>query len=378
MKVKLGLEKLTTLFFKKHSRKNIFLFLGGSLFISAIYFYGMGRNRYLTASDVVIRKSNSDSIRSLTLSSLFNSGNSGSIEDSRYLQSHLNSPQVLKGLEREFDFQEKYKKKLPDLLAGLKNNPTKEQIYRFYKKQISVVLNEVSGIISVKTYGFDPESSFLLNKYLLNQAEIFTNELNQNIYREQYDFAKDEVEKNLKRVNKASQELADFQMKNKSIDLTNDALSSSNLIASLENKLAEKKVELATLKRKFLLSNAPEVIEVEALVDEIEKLITIERQLLVSPNGKNYNKKVILLNKLKSKLSFEENLYNSALSTVESTRVNSLQQQRFLASLSDPFLAEEQYFYWRHKGFLTIISIIFISYFLLKFILGLSEQHFED
>ena len=104
------------------------------------------------------------------------------------------------------------------------------------------------------------------------------------------------------KLNKASQELADFQMKNKSIDLTNDALSSSNLIASLENKLAEKKVELATLKRKFLLSNAPEVIEVESLVDEIEKLITIERQLLVSPNGKNFNEKGILLNKLKSTL----------------------------------------------------------------------------
>ena len=137
-------------------------------------------------------------------------------------------------------------------------------------------------------------------------------------------------------------------------------------------------VELATLKRKFLLSNAPEVIEVESLVDEIEKLITIERQLLVSPNGKNFNEKVILLNKLKSKLSFEENLYNSALTTVESTRVNSLQQQRFLASLADPFLAEEQHYYWRHKGFLTIISIIFITFFLLKFILGLSEQHLND
>ena len=48
----------------------------------------------------------------------------------------------------------------------------------------------------------------------------------------------------------------------------------------------------------------------------------------------------MLLNKLKSKLAFEENLYNSALATVESTRINSLQQQRFLANLSDPFEAE--------------------------------------
>ena len=58
----------------------------------------------------------------------------------------------------------------------------------------------------------------------------------------------------------------------------------------MESNLAQKKVELATLKRKFLSPSAPEILEVQALVDEIENLIEVERQLLVSQTGKNLNK----------------------------------------------------------------------------------------
>ena len=128
----------------------------------------------------------------------------------------------------------------------------------------------------------------------------------------------------------------------------------------MESNLAQKKVELATLKRKFLSPRAPEILEVQALVDEIENLIEVERQLLVSPTGKNLNKKITILNKLKSELIFAEDLYKSALAT-ESTRIDSL-QQRFMASLSKPFLAEEPWNYWRHKGFLTVLVVIVLIY----------------
>ena len=87
---------------------------------------------------------------------------------------------------------------------------------------------------------------------------------------------------------------------------------------------------------------------------------------------------MVTLNNLKSKLAFAEDLYKSALSTSESTRVDSLQQQRFLAIISKPVLAEQQYLYWRHKGFLTILVIISIVYLLAKFLLGLSESHLDE
>ncbi len=363
---------------KTVKRENYLLIAGGSLLISAIYFYGIGRNRYITSADVVVRKSQNESSSAFNFGALIGAGNTGSLEDARYLKTYLLSTQVLEELEENIPFIEQNKKKFPDVLSGINTNISREGKYSFYRKQVSVVLDEVSGILKVNTFGFNPYISHKINTFLLNQAEFFVNKLNQDIFLKQLDFAKKQVVDNLEKLEKAQNELQRFQLKNKSLDLSFDAATSNNLIASLESNLAQKKVELATMKKKFISPNAPEVLDVLNLVEEIEKMIKDERKALVSPEGKNLNKKVTTLNTLKSKLAFAEDLYKSALSTSESTRVDSLQQQRFLAIISKPVLAEQQYWYWRHKGFLTILVIVLIVYLLSKFLLGLSESHIDE
>ena len=47
--------------------------------------------------------------------------------------------------EGTFTFKDKYKRSWPDLISGIGENPTKEDLYNFYKKQISIVLNDISG-----------------------------------------------------------------------------------------------------------------------------------------------------------------------------------------------------------------------------------------
>ena len=389
MRGSFGLNRFINFYLKKNrerksrrkpplKRNNYYLVALGSLLISTIYFYGIGRNRYITSADVVVRKSQNETSNTFTLGALLGSGNSGSIEDARYLKTYLLSTQVLEALEEKIPFAELNKRKYPDIFSGLNTNISRERKYSFYRNQVSVILDEVSGILKVTTIGFDPVTSYKINIFLLNQSETFINKLNQDIYIKQLDFAKKQVIDNLEKLQKAQNELQKFQLINKSLDLSFDAATTNNLIASLESNLAQKKVELATMKKKFISPQAPEVLDVLNLVEEIEKMIKDERKALVSPEGKNLNKKVVTLNNLKSKLAFAEDLYKSALSTSESTRIDSLQQQRFLAVISKPVLAEQQYWYWRHKGFLTILVIISIVYLLAKFLLGLSESHLDE
>ena len=74
---------------KKNNFKIIALLIILNLF-SALYFYGIGRPRYFVRSDIVIRKSgNNNSSFGTGISALLGLGNSGSIEDARYLQTFL-------------------------------------------------------------------------------------------------------------------------------------------------------------------------------------------------------------------------------------------------------------------------------------------------
>ena len=73
-----------------------------------------------------------------------------------------------------------------------------------------------------------------------------------------------------------------------SLNLNQELVASSSLISSLENKLIDLKLKLAVLKRQFIDQGAPEIIYQESQIEELKKQIQEERNLLVSPSGKNF------------------------------------------------------------------------------------------
>ena len=120
----------------------------------AFYFYAMGRNRYYVRSDVIVRKGasgNSDSGKSLF--SLIGGGNLAATEDARFLKVYLESPQILKKIENIIDFQKVYKRNRIDPFAGLKYDVSDVNKFYFFKKQVSISINEQSGIIIIRTFG---------------------------------------------------------------------------------------------------------------------------------------------------------------------------------------------------------------------------------
>mgnify|MGYP001201951477 CR=1 FL=1 len=80
----------------EHNKKVFLIYLIGiPVVFSLLYFYGIGRNRYFVRSDVVVRKSSNPSSSGFNLTNFLGSGNSGSLEDARFLITYLESPQVL-------------------------------------------------------------------------------------------------------------------------------------------------------------------------------------------------------------------------------------------------------------------------------------------
>lgn len=361
---------------KKYRREGLLIYgLIAPILIVSSYFYLIGRARFFVRSDVVVRKAGDGSNGSVNIGNILTGGNQGSIEDARYLRIYLESPQVLEDLEKSFDFQKAYAKKGIDFFAGLSSNPSKERKFDFFRRQITVSLNDTSGVLRVRTLAYDPKTAEMLNLFLIDQAETFVNELNQNVYRNQLDFAKKEVVLNKNRVKKASEELQKFQRDNKIVNAFSEAEGSSNLIIGLENELAKLKVNLATVTRRFVDPSAPEIIYLRDQVEELENLILNERISLASPEGQDLFRKIAKAKELEANLNFATDLYRTALTVSEKTRVDSLQQQRFMEIISKPLTPEDQWNYWRHKGFLTATFGLLVIFALTKFILGMADSH---
>jgi capsular polysaccharide transport system permease protein len=345
---------------------------------SGVYFFGIARSRYVVRSDFVIRKAE-DTASSSTggIAALLGGGNQSSLEDARFLDLYLESPQVLEDLMKTFDFKTAYASRGLDWFAGLDKDSTRERRVNFFKRQVVVQLQEVSGIITLRTIGLDPKTAFLLNKFLLEKADEFVNRLNQDINRQQLEFAATEVRKAEARVRKASDNLEAFQEKNEVLDPIGEASSSSAAIAALEQELGRLKVLEATKRRQFKDPNDPEVRLIADQVDELQAQIKSERLKLVSPSGRDLGRKTAEAERLKGELAFATDLYKATLTASESTRVESLRKQKFMAVLSSPQMPEEPWNDWRYRGFFTVTVIILVSFALLKFIMGMAESHRE-
>ena len=360
----------------ENNKDNKFLIYGFLIMVSiaGFYFYGIGRERYSVISDVVVRKTGKDDSASLSLGTLLGGGNQSSLEDARYMRTYLESPQVLEDLQKEFNFKKEYAKKFPDFFPGVSTNASKEKIYDVFRRQISIILNETTGIIRINTIGFTPDVSYKLNKFLINKAEAFTNKLSQDIYKEQFEFAKNQARVNAQKLKKASLELQKFQQMNKTLDFQSYGIASSNFINILESELVNLKIKYSALKREFIDQNSPEITSVYGQIEDLEDQIEQEKDSLVSENGKNLDEKIAKLSELNAELRFANDLYQASLSAAENTRLDSLKTKRFIAIISNPTIPEDAWQYWRHRGFLITISIIFSSFSIFKFFLGLSDS----
>ena len=164
--------------------------------------------------------------------------------------------------------------------------------------------------------------------------------------------------------------LEKFQTKNLLLDGCDELKASNAIINALESELIRLKIELATIQREFIDTQAPEIISLNNQISEIKKQVILEKELLYNNSGKELNAKAIQLKTIKSELDFKNDLYNSALSIQEKARIDSIKQKRFITNLLDPFIPEEQDFSIKNRLFISTLILIFVIYFLYKFIFG--------
>jgi capsular polysaccharide transport system permease protein len=345
--------------------------------LSGIYFYGIARDRYVTRSDFVIRKAEEGGgvDAGAGLAGLLARGNQLSLEDARFLKTYLQSPQVLADLSRSYNLDKAYAKKGPDPFAGIAPDLSNEKRLHFFKKQVAVTLDELSGAIVLRTIGLDPKASFDLNRFMLAKSENFVNQLNQDISQKQGDFAEKELIRARTILNQAKSRLVRYQESNAVIDPKSEAELASQTISKLQEKLVDLRVELATLKRQFKDPAEPEVVATEDQVRELEQQIQKERNSAVSRKGRNLSQKASDILKLESEVAFATDSYKLALAAVEKARVESKRQQKFMALLSAPQRPEDPQNDWRSKGFFAVVASCVVGLSLGKFVLGMQASH---
>ena len=343
---------------------------------SALYFFGIGRNRYTVPSSFIVRLPEAPAATGSSLLGTTLAGPTmlGSLEDGRFLAVYLTSPEVMKRVFLKLQPESTWGKRAPDPFAGLRKGANFDQQLAFFRRQVYVVPQDLTGVINLTTVGLAPVPSYRLNRLLLDEAEQFLNRVNQSISANQQSFSEQETVRARQRLDKATEAFNAFKNQYGEVNPALSAQGASNYLTQLESKLVELKVEEASLKRQFLDPNSPEVATVTDQVRELERQISEERALLVGPDGKDFNTIVAEGSKLETEVTLATEALKSAINSANNNRQRTQQQVKFLVRLAEPAVPQMQNVNWRWQGFLAVLGILVVLWGLGTFALGIVDR----
>ena len=333
------------------------------LVASALYCFGIGRDRYTSISEFVIKQPMPPSATGSVLlgGTAMSTSVLSSLEDGRYLQTYLKSSDVKQNVFPDSNvFKAKYAPVAPDDWSGLPPDAVEQDQLAFFQKQLEVIPQEMSGAIVLSTNAYTAQDAFELNQSLLNQAQLFVNDVNQSISADQRLFAEKQVAFAKDRLKKSSDQLEAFQDKYGQLSPEQEQQATTSFINDLESRLVDLKVEEASLRRQYHDPNAPEVAFVADQVRELERQIQVERDKAVGPGGRDLNKLANQASRLQSDVEFARESLNSAMIAADNSRMESQRRLKFIVMLSKPQVPAAPDDSWRWKAFLSCIGAVIV------------------
>ncbi|VEB27161.1 polysaccharide transport protein [Actinobacillus lignieresii] len=342
---------------------------------SAIYFGLFASDIYVSESSFVVRSPRNQSSLSGVGALLQGTGFTRSQDDTYSVQEYMRSRTALEQLQTELPVRDFYATK-GDILSrfnGFGLNDTQEAFFRYFKDRLSIDVDSVSGIATLRVQAFEASEGQQLNEKLLRLGEDLINRLNARGRKDTLEFAAQAVQEAEKNVNETAEALSKYRIKNKIFDLPAQSGVQLSLISSLKSELIRVETQLAQLQ-----SITPDNPQVDALlmrqkslrkeIDEQSKQLSGNSNSSIATQTADYQR-LVLANEL------AQQQLTAALTSLQNTKNEADRQQLYLEVISQPSKpdwAEEPY---RLYNILATFFIGLMLYGVLSLLIASVREH---
>src|SRR5690606_25036187 len=213
---------------------------------AALYLSLFAADRYVAEAVVAVRQEGTSlAIPSGVdaLSAMFGTS-AASREDQFMLQSHILSIDMLRQVDDKLNLRQAYSSPKIDFIFRMARDAPQEDFLDYYRRRIEVLLDDASGLLTIRTQGFTPEIAQAVNREVVAISERFINESSHRLARDQMAFAHSELEGARARLDEARGRLLEFQEQHNMLDPAAQAAANTGLTAELQAMLARYEAEL--------------------------------------------------------------------------------------------------------------------------------------
>ena len=262
-------------------------------------------------------------------------------QDSIAVQSYLQSKDGMIRLDQDVGFKAHFVQPWIDPLQRLKPNPTNEDAYRIYKKNVKIGYDPTEGVIRMEVIAADPQSAKGFSSKLIAYAEDRVNKLSEQERGDQMQDAQQSFEDAHVQRRVAQQALVEMQQRGALLDPEGVIATLRSQISTYEVEIQEKQLQLAALEE----NPSPNQARVSGVQADIRRLENVVAALNARMTNANQGENSLAamtgnIQMAQADLATRDLLLQSALQQVEQTRMEANRQVRYLVTSVEPVASE--------------------------------------
>ncbi|MDU8912716.1 capsule biosynthesis protein [Aestuariicoccus sp. MJ-SS9] len=307
--------------------------------IAGYYFYAVATPMYATKSEFLILKAEN---QGGAMGSLFSGTQFATNQDAIAVQSYLMSKDAMLRLDEDEGFKAHYTQDFIDPIQRLGDDPSNEEAYKLYKRNIDIGYDPTEGVIRMEIRAADPQVAADFSRALIGYAE----ERVDNLSLRKRSNAVSDAEQGLAEAQLARQDaqerLVRLQQEGSIVDPEARIAALRGQINSRELELQEKRLQLQAL-----LDNArPNQSRVQGVEGDIRRLeallAELNTQMTSATSGQNSLAELAVQIQLaQADLATRDLMLQSALERLEQARRDADSQARYLTTSVVPVASED-------------------------------------
>lgn len=309
--------------------------------LSVVAYWGfLASDRYVSEAHVIIQKTDLASGQSMDIGSFLAGSSGNNRADQLLLRDHLLSLDMLNKLDAQLDLRTHYSGEGHDPLSSLWFSDTsQEQFHQYFLSRLSVEFDDYAGVLVIKAQGYDARTAHAITAMLVEEGERAMNELAHRLAQEQVTFVEKQVAAAAEKMHKARTAVLRYQNNRGMLSPQSMAENIAATINRLEGQHTELQAQRGTLLG-YLSAKAPSVVELDMQIEAVKKQIEKEQARLTAPVGKTLNSAVEEFQRLELDAQFAQDVYKTALVSLEKSRVEATRTLKKLSVLQQPSLPQ--------------------------------------
>jgi capsular polysaccharide transport system permease protein len=209
---------------------------------------------------------------------------------------------------------------------------------------VSAEFDNTTGINTIKVQAFTPTDARRIAGALLDGTEALVNRLNERARQDAITVAEAEVERMRERAVAAQAALTTFRERERLIDPSQATLAVLETIGKLAQEVALVSVQISELSKSS--PNGPQITPMRGRRAALEAQILQERRRLAG-DAEAIAPRIVEYERLMLEREFAEKALVSAMTAVETARVDAIRKQIYLERITDPSQPDYPAYPWR-------------------------------